>query len=175
MFFSIWLFVLLLPLELSRRIAKRSFLSNPFSFFFHCIFRVVSFSFCPWICPGELPRTFFSRTLFVFSFVFSFVFLFWLFPRTIPKAKRRKITKTVQKIKNKITQKNKVTLLRVIPTMTFIYLLLANLLAFYLRYLLAFYLAYLLAFYLAYLLAYVLAYLRHTIWHSTWHIFWHIF
>ena len=69
----------------------------------------------------------------------------------------------------------KITLLRVIPTMTFIDLLLANLLAFYLTYLLAFdpafYLAYLLAyilvyllacllaFYLAYLLADVLAYL----------------
>ena len=57
------------------------------------------------------------------------------------------------------TADNKITLLRVIPTMTFIDLLLANLLAFYLTYLLAFYLAYLLAIYLAYFLAYVLAYL----------------
>ena len=52
-------------------------------------------------------------------------------------------------------------LLRVIPTMTFIDLLLANLLAFYLTYLLAFdlalYLANLLAFYLTYLLAFDLA------------------
>ena len=50
-----------------------------------------------------------------------------------------------------------------IPTMTFIDLLLANLLAFYLANLLAFdlafYLAYLQAFYLAYLLALYLAYL----------------
>ena len=57
----------------------------------------------------------------------------------------------------KTYQKYEITLLRVIPTMTFIDLLLANLLAFYLTYLLAFDLAYLLAFYLAYLLAYVLA------------------
>ena len=53
-------------------------------------------------------------------------------------------------------------LLRVIPIMTFIDLLLANLLAFYLTYLLAFdlalYLANLLAFSLAYLLAFYLAY-----------------
>ena len=88
-FFSIWLFVLLLPLELSRRIAKRSFLSNPFSFSFHCIFRVVSFSFCPWICPGELPRTFFSRTLFVFSFVFSFVFFVLAIPQDNSKGKTK--------------------------------------------------------------------------------------
>jgi len=55
-----------------------------------------------------------------------------------------------------------ITLLRVIPTMTFIDLLLANLLAFYLTYLLAsdlaFYLAYLMAFYLAYLLAFYLTF-----------------
>ena len=43
--------------------------------------------------------------------------------------------------------------------MTFIDLLLANLLAFYLTYLLAFYLAYLLAFYVAFYLAYLLGYL----------------
>ena len=61
----------------------------------------------------------------------------------------------------------KITLLRVIPTMTFIHfvtgkssgILSAFYLAFYLAYLLAFYLAYLLAFYLAYLLAFYLAYL----------------
>ena len=56
----------------------------------------------------------------------------------------------------------KITLLRVIPTMTFIDLLLANLLAFYLPYLLAFdpafYLAYLLAYILVYLLACLLAF-----------------
>ena len=54
---------------------------------------------------------------------------------------------------------HEITLLRVIPTMTFILLLLANLLAFYLTYLRAFYLGYLLAFYLAYLLAFYRAYL----------------
>ena len=57
---------------------------------------------------------------------------------------------------------NTITLLRVIPTMTFIDLLLANLLAFYLTYLLAFdpafYLAYLLAYILVYLLACLLAF-----------------
>ena len=56
----------------------------------------------------------------------------------------------------------KITLLRVIPTMThdiYTFFLLANLLAFYQTYLLAFYLAYLLALYLAYLLAFYLAYL----------------
>ena len=61
---------------------------------------------------------------------------------------------------NMITKTKKNTLLRVIPTMTFIDLLLANLLAFYL--------AYPLAFYLAYFLANVLAY---TSWHSIRHIF----
>ena len=64
-------------------------------------------------------------------------------------------------IKRKRKPKKKNTLLRVIPTVTFIDLLLANLLAFYLTYLLAFdlafYLAYLLTFYLAYLLAFYLA------------------
>ena len=47
MFFPLWLFVPLLPFELSRRIAKRSFLSNPFSFFVRCIFRVVYLFFLP--------------------------------------------------------------------------------------------------------------------------------
>ena len=54
-----------------------------------------------------------------------------------------------------------ITLLPVIPTMTFVDLLLANLLAylltFYLAFYLEFYLAYLLAFYLAYFLAFYLA------------------
>ena len=54
---------------------------------------------------------------------------------------------------------NLITLLRVIPTMTFIDLLLANLLAFYLTYLLAF----------------DLASIWHIFWHSTWHSFWHMF
>ena len=54
---------------------------------------------------------------------------------------------------------DQITLLRVIPTMTFIHLLLANLLAFYLANILALYLAYLLAFYLTFYLAFCLAYL----------------
>ena len=57
---------MLLPLELSWRIAKNNFFSNLFRFFPHFLSFWLDSCFCIYNCPGELPKTFFPRALVVF-------------------------------------------------------------------------------------------------------------